>query len=207
MTNVLIIATNGFEQSELMGPKARLEDAGMKTTVASLEAGDIRGWKDGDWGESVSVDKLVDDVAASDFDALLLPGGQINPDVLRMNDTVIALVKDFDKAGKPIAAICHAPWLLAEADIIRGKTVTGWPSIRTDLKNAGGNVVDSEAAVDANLITARNPDDIPAFSDALIKAENARSGLNSDTSLSATHGGQPTPSHPFTVRWGFLLRL
>merc|ERR1711974_597903 len=136
MTNVLIIATNGFEQSELMGPKARLEDAGMKTTVASLEAGDIRGWKDGDWGESVSVDKLVDDVAASDFDALLLPGGQINPDILRMNDTVIGLVKDIDKAGKPIAAICHAPWLLAEADIITGKTVTGWPSIRTDLKNA-----------------------------------------------------------------------
>lgn len=173
MNNVLIIATNGFEQSELMGPKARLEDAGMKTTVASLEAGDIRGWKDGDWGESVSVDTLVDDVAASDFDALLLPGGQINPDILRMNDTVIGLVKDFDKAGKPIAAICHAPWLLAEADIIKGKTVTGWPSIRTDLKNAGGNVVDSEAAVDANLITARNPDDIPAFSDALIKAVNA----------------------------------
>ncbi len=173
MTNVLIIATNGFEQSELMGPKARLEDAGMKTTVASLEAGDIRGWKDGDWGESVPVDKLVDDVAASDFDALLLPGGQINPDILRMNDTVIGLVKDFDKADKPIAAICHAPWLLAEADIINGKTVTGWPSIRTDLKNAGGNVVDSEAAVDANLITARNPDDIPAFSDALIKAVKA----------------------------------
>lgn len=173
MTNVLIIATDGFEQSELMGPKARLEDAGMKTTVASLEAGDIRGWKDGDWGDSVAVDKLVDDVAASDFDALLLPGGQINPDVLRMNDTVIGLVKDFDKAGKPIAAICHAPWLLAEADIIKGKTVTGWPSIRTDLKNAGGNVVDSEAAVDANLITARNPDDIPAFSDALIKAVKA----------------------------------
>ena len=173
MTNVLIIATDGFEQSELMGPKARLEDAGMKTTVASLEAGDIRGWKDGDWGDSVAVDKLVGDVAASEFDALLLPGGQINPDVLRMNDTVIGLVKDFDKAGKPIAAICHAPWLLAEADIIKGKTVTGWPSIRTDLKNAGGNVVDSEAAVDANLITARNPDDIPAFSDALIKAVKA----------------------------------
>lgn len=173
MTNILIIATDGFEQSELMGPKARLEDAGMKTTVASLEAGDIRGWKDGDWGDSVAVDKLVDDVAASEFDALLLPGGQINPDILRMNDTVIGLVKDFDKAGKPIAAICHAPWLLAEADIIKGKTVTGWPSIRTDLKNAGGNVVDSEAAVDENLITARNPDDIPAFSDALIKAVKA----------------------------------
>lgn len=170
MKRVLIIATDGFEQSELMGPKQRLEDAGIATTVASLEEGEIRGWKDKDWGDSVTVDLTVGEVSPEDYGALLLPGGQMNPDILRMDDTVIGLVKEFDEAGKPIAAICHAPWLLAEAGIVRGKTVTGWPSIRTDLKNAGANVVDSEVAKSDNLITSRNPDDIPAFSDALIAA-------------------------------------
>ncbi len=169
MKNVLILATDGFEQSELMEPKARLEDAGIKTTVVSLESGEIKGWKDGNWGDSVPVDITLDEIENCEgYDALLLPGGQINPDVLRMNDRAVALVKDFDMAGKPIAAICHAPWLLVEADIVNGKTVTSWPSLRTDLKNAGGNVVDSEVAQDGNLITSRNPDDIPAFSDALI---------------------------------------
>ena len=174
MKRVLIIATDGFEQSELMGPKSRLEEAGFETTVASLEEGEIKGWEDGNWGDSVNVDMLVEDVNASDFDALLLPGGQINPDVLRMNETVIGLVKEFDSAGKPIAAICHAPWLLAEADIIDGKTVTGWPSIRTDLENAGGEVIDRAVAVDGNLITSRNPDDIPAFTEALKDAMAAQ---------------------------------
>ncbi len=169
MKNVLILATDGFEQSELMQPKANLEDAGIKTTVVSLESGEIKGWNDGNWGESVSVDITLDEIEnCSGYDALLLPGGQINPDILRMNDRAVALVKDFDMAGKPIAAICHAPWLLVEADIVKGKTVTSWPSVRTDLKNAGANVVDSEVAQDGNLITSRNPDDIPAFSDALI---------------------------------------
>ncbi|MHA7819064.1 MAG: type 1 glutamine amidotransferase domain-containing protein [Erythrobacter sp.] len=167
MKRVLIIATNGFEQSELMSPKTRLEEDGIETTVASLEEGEIKGWEDGNWGDSVTVDMLVDDVDASEYDALLLPGGQINPDILRMNETVIGLVKEFDSVGKPIAAICHAPWLLAEADIIDGRTVTGWPSIRTDLENAGGEVMDRMVAVDGNLITSRNPDDIPAFTEAL----------------------------------------
>lgn len=174
MKRVLIIATDGFEQSELMGPKSRLEEDGFETTVASLEEGEIKGWEDGNWGDSVNVDMLVEDVNAGDFDALLLPGGQINPDVLRMNETVIGLVKEFDSAGKPIAAICHAPWLLAEADIIDGKTVTGWPSIRTDLENAGGEVIDRAVAVDGNLITSRNPDDIPAFTEALKDAMAAQ---------------------------------
>ncbi len=166
---VLILATDGFEQSELMKPKANLEDAGIETTVVSLESGEIKGWQDGNWGESVKVDKTLDEISNCEgYDALLLPGGQINPDVLRMNERAVALVKEFDMAGKPIAAICHAPWLLVEADIVKGKTVTSWPSVRTDLKNAGGNVVDSEVAQDGNLITSRNPDDIPAFSDALI---------------------------------------
>ncbi len=167
MKRVLIIATDGFEQSELMKPKSLLEEAGAETTVASLETGEIMGWNDGDWGESVKVDMTVDEVKVADFDALMLPGGQINPDILRMNDTVIGLIREFNSQNKPIAAICHAPWLLAEADIIAGKVVTSWPSLRTDLRNAGGEVVDREVAVDGTIITSRNPDDIPAFTNAL----------------------------------------
>lgn len=167
---VLIMATNGFEQSELMGPKAALEAAGIETVVASSQAGEIKGWKDKNWGESVPVDALIADMNASDFDALLLPGGQMNPDILRMDDAAIDLVEDFNDAGKPIAAICHGPWLLVEADVVEGRTVTSWPSVRTDLTNAGANVVDQEVAIDGNLITSRKPDDIPAFSKALIDA-------------------------------------
>ncbi len=167
---VLILAADGFEQSELMDPKAALEAAGFETVVASSNAGVIKGWKDKNWGDSVPVDALIADVSAADFDALLLPGGQMNPDILRMDEAAIDLVEDFNTAGKPIAAICHGPWLLAEADILDGRTVTAWPSVRTDLTNAGATVVDQEVAVDGNLITSRKPDDIPAFSKALIDA-------------------------------------
>ena len=167
---VLIIATDGFEQSELMEPKAALEQAGFETVVASPKAGDIKGWKDGNWGQSVPVDADLDSVSEGDFDALLLPGGQMNPDILRMDERVIDLIEDFNDAEKPIAAICHAPWLLIEADIVDGKTVTSWPSVRTDLTNAGADVVDQEVAIDGNLITSRKPDDIPAFNKALIAA-------------------------------------
>ena len=168
-SNVLIVATNGFEQSELEGPKAALEAAGHKITVASPESSSIMGWKGKDWGTPVIVDAALDSVNAADFDALLLPGGQMNPDILRMNPAAIQIIKDFAAAGKPIAAICHAPWLLIEAGLVKGKTVTGWPSVRTDLTNAGANVVDQEVAVDGNLITSRKPDDIPAFAKALIE--------------------------------------
>ena len=164
---VMIIATDGFEQSELEQPKANLEKAGFDTVVVSLEDGEIRGWDKKDWGRPVKVDVTVDEVEAVDYDALLLPGGQMNPDILRMNDKVVQLVKDFDKAGKPVAAICHAPWLLVEADIVKGRTVTSWPSVRTDLSNAGANVVDQQVAVDGNLITSRCPDDLPAFGKAI----------------------------------------
>ena len=167
---VLILAADGFEQSELMEPKKALEDAGFETVVASLKPGSITGWKDKNWGDALAVEMTLDEVSADDFDALLLPGGQMNPDILRMDDDAIDLVNDFDDAGKTIAAICHAPWLLAEADILDGRTVTGWPSIRTDLANAGADVVDEEVAIDGNFITSRNPDDIPAFSKALINA-------------------------------------
>jgi protease I len=171
----MIIATDGFEQSELEKPKANLEQAGFETVVVSLEDGEIKGWDQKDWGRPVKVDMTVDEVEATDFDALLLPGGQMNPDILRMNERVVKLVKDFDQAGKPIAAICHGPWLLVEAGIVEGKTVTSWPSVRTDLRNAGANVVDQAVATDGNIITSRKPEDIPAFSEALIAAlENAK---------------------------------
>ena len=169
MTKVMILATDGFEQSELVKPKANLEKAGIETAVVSLKPGKIKGWNKDNWGESVPVDVALDDASADDFDALLLPGGQMNPDKLRMSEEAIELIKDFDSAGKPIAAICHAPWLLAEANIVDGRTVTSWPSIRTDLMNAGADVVDREVVTDGNLITSRKPEDIPAFSKALIE--------------------------------------
>lgn len=166
----MILATDGFEQSELMEPKANLESAGFETTVVSLESGKIRGWDQKDWGDSVKVDKTVDEISScAGYDALLLPGGQMNPDILRMNKKAIEIVKMFDHTKKPIAAICHAPWLLIEAGLVEGKTATSWPSLRTDLKNAGANVVDQEVAVDGNIITSRKPEDIPAFSKALIE--------------------------------------
>jgi len=170
MQRVLIIATDGFEQSELTEPKRLLEEAGAQVTVASHKPGEIRGWDQKDWGDSVAVDRTIRDVAVENYDALLLPGGQMNPDILRTDHKVIELVRAFDAAEKPIAAICHAPWLLAEADIIEGRSVTGWPSIRTDLANAGAAVVDEEVVVDGNLITSRKPEDIPAFTEALMAA-------------------------------------
>ena len=170
MTHVLILATDGFEQSELLKPQANLKDHGIETTVVSLEEGSIKGWDGDGWGKKVKVDKTLDEIdGVDDYDALLLPGGQINPDKLRMNEDAVALIADFDAAGKPIAAICHAPWLLIEAGLVNGRTVTSWPSIRTDLENAGAQVVDEEVVVDANIITSRNPDDIPAFSKALLE--------------------------------------
>ena len=167
---IMILATNGFEQSELEKPKANLEAAGYEAVVVSPEDGQITGWDKTDWGRKVDVDLTLAEAEATEFDALVLPGGQINPDILRLEQKAVQLVRDFVSADKPVAAICHGPWLLVEADVVRGKTVTSWPSIRTDLKNAGANVVDEEAAVDGNLITSRNPDDIPAFSRALIGA-------------------------------------
>jgi len=170
MQRVLIIATDGFEQSELMEPKRLLEEAGAEVTVASLKPGEIKGWDQKDWGDSADVDLTIKDIVTEDYDALLLPGGQMNPDILRTDHKVIEVVREFDAAGLPIAAICHAPWLLAEADIIEGRSVTGWPSIRTDLSNAGAAVVDEEVVVDGNLITSRKPGDIPAFTEALMAA-------------------------------------
>lgn len=168
-SRVLIVATDGFEESELFDPRQSLLDAGAQVTLASLKTDEITGEKEGEKGKSITPDLTVDDVDTADYDALLLPGGVGNPDKLRANERTVAIVEEFYDDGKPVAAICHGPWLLAEADIIDGKRVTSWPSIRTDLANAGAEVVDEQVVVDGNLITSRNPDDIPAFSQALIK--------------------------------------
>ena len=166
---VLIVATDGFENSELFDVKAKLEAAGATCALASLSTEDITGESGGEKADSITPDLLVSAADEEDYDALMLPGGVSNPDSLRTDDDVVALIQAFDEAGKPIAAICHAPWLLIEADIVEGRTVTSWPSVRTDLENAGGEVVDQAVAVDENLITSRNPDDIPAFADKLIE--------------------------------------
>jgi len=164
-TKILIIATDGFEDSELLEPRRQLLEAGAEIVLAAPEKKEIRG----DKGAAVTPDRALEDIDWREYDALLLPGGTKNPDKLRMEPRVIDTVRAFVEAGRPVGAICHAPWLLAEADVIRGRTVTSWPSIRTDLKNAGATVVDREAVVDGPIVTSRKPDDIPAFTDAFIR--------------------------------------
>lgn len=162
---ILMIATDGFEDSELLVPRQTLIDRGATVTLASLQLSEIKG----DNGKTIMPDATVDDVDSKEFDALVLPGGTKNPDKLRMEESVVYTIKKFVDAGKPVAAICHGPWLLAEADVLRGRTVTSWPSIRTDLRNAGAEVVDKEVVVDGNLVTSRKPEDIPAFTNAFIE--------------------------------------
>lgn len=164
---ILFIATDGFEDSELRKPRQALLDAGAQVALASLKADPITGESGGEKGESITPDLVVTDVDSENYDALVLPGGVGNPDKLRMDERTVELIQEFFEDGKPVAAICHAPWLLIEADVIDGKRVTSWPSLRTDLANAGGDVVDETVVVDGNLITSRNPDDIPAFIDAI----------------------------------------
>lgn len=166
---IAILATDGFEQAELFEPKKALEAEGAQTTIVSLKAGDIKGWNDKDWGESIGVDETVDRADPSAFNALVLPGGVINPDTLRMDPIAVNFVKAFFIAGKPVAAICHGPWTLVEADVVRGRTVTSWPSIKTDLINAGATWVDEEVVVDTGLVTSRKPADLPAFNRKLIE--------------------------------------
>jgi protease I len=166
---IAILATDGFEQVELTDPKKNVENAGAATEVLSVKEGSIKGWKFGEWGESVRVDKLVSKANIDDYDALILPGGQINPDKLRMDKSAVDFVRRFVASGKPVAAICHGPWMLIEAGVVKGKTVTSWPSVHTDLINAGAKWVDKEVVEDSNLITSRKPDDIPAFSRKVIE--------------------------------------
>jgi protease I len=160
---VAILATNGFEQSELEVPQRKLKEAGATVTVVSPESGEIRGWNHKDWGNPVKVDLGLSDARPEDFDAIVLPGGQINPDLLRVNDDALKFIRAFLDSGKVVAAVCHAPWLLVELDAVRGRNVTSYKSIRTDVKNAGGKWVDKEVVVDRGIITSRNPGDLDAF--------------------------------------------
>ena len=168
--HILIMATDRFEESELFGPRERLLAEGAKVSLASIEKQPIQATVHDELGKTIAPDMTLGQVDPAEYDALLLPGGVGNPDRLRMEPEAVAIIREFDAAKKPVAAICHGPWLLAEADIVRGRTVTSWPSIRTDLRNAGATVVDEEAVTDGNLITSRNPDDVPAFTEALIAA-------------------------------------
>jgi protease I len=160
---ILIIATDGFEQSELEVPRDKLKAAGAKVVVASPSGDQICGWSKDDWGSAVPVDQAISAVSPSNFDALVIPGGQINPDKLRTDKQAMTLVRDFVESGKPVAAICHGPWLLVEADAVRGRDVTSYHSIRRDVENAGGKWVDKEVVVDSGIITSRSPDDLEAF--------------------------------------------
>ncbi|MDQ3075296.1 MAG: type 1 glutamine amidotransferase [Pseudomonadota bacterium] len=170
---ILIMATNRFEESELFGPREILLAKGAKVSLASLDRDEIMGTVHDEPGKTIVPDLTIEEAKADDYDALLLPGGVGNPDRLRSEPAAIALIKAFDAAGKPIAAICHAPWLLAEADVLRGRRVTSWPSIRTDIRNAGAEVADAPAVTDGHVVTSRNPDDVPAFTAALIAAIEA----------------------------------
>jgi deglycase len=166
---VAILATDMFEQVELVEPRKALDDAGAETEIVSLEKGEIQGFNHYDKADKFPVDKTVDEVTADDYDALMLPGGVGNPDRLRMHENAVQFVRSFFETGKPVGAICHAPWMLVEADVVRGRPVTSWPSLKTDIRNAGGNWQDKEVIVDDGLVTSRKPDDIPAFSEKIIE--------------------------------------
>ncbi|XSG83349.1 MAG: type 1 glutamine amidotransferase domain-containing protein [Methyloligella sp. ZOD6] len=167
---IAILAADGYEESELMEPKKALEEAGGEVEIVSLEAGQIRGWKGKDWsGNRLDVDRTVDEAKVADYHALVIPGGQINPDLLRANETAVQFVADFYDSQKPMAAICHGPWVLVEAGLADGRKMTSYHSMATDVKNAGAHWVDKEVVVDQGLITSRNPNDLPAFCDKIIE--------------------------------------
>jgi protease I len=166
---IAILATDMFEQVELVKPRKALEDAGAETELVSLEEGEIQGFNHYDKADTFPVDKAVADASADDYDALLLPGGVGNPDTLRTDENAVGFVRSFVDAGKPVAAICHAPWMLVEADVVRGRKLTSFWSIKTDVRNAGGNWVDEKVVLDGGLVTSRSPDDIAAFNKQVIE--------------------------------------
>jgi protease I len=165
---VAILATDGFEQSELTEPHRALEEAGASAEVVAPKRGKIRGWNHREWGDPVKVDRLLDEASAAHYDALMLPGGVMNPDTLRMQPKAVAFVRHFFDEGKPVAAICHGPWTVVESGAAKGYRMTSWPSLKTDIVNAGGEWVDEEVVVDDNLVTSRRPDDLPVFNRAMI---------------------------------------
>ncbi len=160
---VAFLFTEGVEQVELTEPLEAVRNAGADTDLISLEKGEVEMWQHFDKGEKITADRAVSDASAGDYDALVLPGGVANPDQLRVDQHAVRFVRDFFEQDKPVGVICHGPWMLVEADVARGRTVTSWPSIQTDLKNAGANWVDQEVVVDNGLVTSRKPDDLPAF--------------------------------------------
>lgn len=166
---VAILVDDGFEQVELVEPRKALDQAGAETSVVSPKSERVCGWDFTDWGDELPVDVPLDGAKPDDFDALLLPGGVFNPDALRMQPKAVAFVKAFFDAGKPVASICHGPWTVIEAGAAQGRRIAAWPSLKTDLRNAGAEWVDQEVVVDGNLVTSRNPDDIPAFNRAMIE--------------------------------------
>ena len=166
---VAIIAADMVEQVELVEPRKALEKAGAETDLISLKPGTIKGFKHFDPADDHKVDKTIEEVDASEYDALLIPGGVGNPDQLRGDENIVRFVQDFFAAGKPVAAICHGPWVLVEAGVVRDRRVTSWPTVQTDIRNAGGNWVDEQVVVDQGLVTSRKPDDIPAFNEKMIE--------------------------------------
>ena len=173
---IAILATDGFEQAELIEPRKALDEAGATTQIVSPAGWKAKGWNKKEWGQEVEIDVALDKANPAEFDALQLPGGVMNPDHLRMNPKAVEFVKHFFETGKPVAAICHAPWMVIEAGAARGRRIASWPSLKTDLQNAGAQWVDEDVVRDGNLVTSRRPDDIPAFNREMIKlfAEGAR---------------------------------
>jgi protease I len=166
---IAILVTDGFEEVELLKPREALDEAGAQTQIVSPKDGKVKGWRSTEWGSELPVDVPLTQAKADQFDALLLPGGVINPDKLRMQPEAVAFVKAFFDAGKPVAAICHGPWTLIEAGVARGRRIASWPSLKTDIRNAGAEWVDQEVVRDGNLVSSRKPDDIPAFNRAFIE--------------------------------------
>jgi protease I len=180
---VAALFTDGVEQVELDKPVEGLKGEGAEVTYITLEAGEVQAFNHLDQGDKIQVDTAVKDADASDFDALLLPGGVANPDFLRMDDDAVSFVRSFVEQAKPIGVICHGPWTLVEADVVKGRTITSWPSLQTDIRNAGGNWVDEEVVVDEGLVSSRNPDDLPAFTEKII--EEFCEGKHEDMAASA----------------------
>lgn len=166
---IAILATNGFEESELQSPKEAMEKEGFQVDIVSTESGKIKSWDKDDWGKEYKVDYTLNEVSSADYNALVLPGGVINPDHLRRSEDALSFVRDFFQQQKPVAAICHAPWTLISADVVKGRKMTSFHSIRKDVENAGANWVDEEVVVDNGFVTSRNPDDLPAFNSKLIE--------------------------------------
>ncbi len=184
---VAFMATDGVEQVELTEPWKAVEDAGGTPELISLEDGQVQGFNHLDKADTFDVDHVVSDANESDYDALVLPGGVANPDALRANEDAVAFVRAFFEAGKPVAAICHSPWTLVEADVVRDRTLTSWPSLKTDIRNAGGNWVDEEVHVDEGFVTSRKPDDLPAFCDKMV--EEIAEGRHEEQALQTSGSG------------------